>query len=51
MKEINLNSFVYNEQITKDDILNVISQEEIYSFYTGEEITSGVKINSPLRND
>jgi len=51
MKEINLNSFVYNEQITKDDILKVVSQEEIYSFYTGEEITSGVKINSPLRND
>ena len=51
MRNINLNSFIYNEKITKDDIIERISQEEIYSFYIGEPIVSGTKINSPLRED
>jgi 5S rRNA maturation endonuclease (ribonuclease M5) len=51
MREINLNSFVYNEQITRDDILNVLIQEDIYSHYIGEPIRQGIRINSPLRDD
>lgn len=51
MGDINLNSFVFNEQITKDDILKIVSQEEIFSHYIGETIESGCKINSPLRDD
>lgn len=51
MRNINLNSFIYNEKITKDDIIERISQEEIYSFYIGEPIYSGIKLNSPLRED
>ena len=51
MGKINLNSFVYNEKITKEDIIERISQEEIYSYYIGEPIVSGVKLNSPLRKD
>lgn len=49
--KINLNSFVYNEQITREDIFNVISQEDIYSFYVGFRIEDGDRINSPLRKD
>jgi len=51
MGKINLNSFIYNEHITKEDIIERVSQEEIYSFYIGEPIVSGVKLNSPLRED
>jgi hypothetical protein len=51
MGNINLNSFVFNEQITRADILKVLTQEEIFSFYIGEPITNGDKICSPLRND
>ena len=51
MKDINLNSFVYNEQITRDDILKVLTQEEIFSFYIGEPISAGDKMCSPLRED
>lgn len=51
MKSIDLNSIIYNEQITKDDILSTISQEQIYSHYLGEEIVHKTIICSPLRND
>ena len=51
MEKIDLNLFVYNETITKNDILNVISQQDIFSRYIGEPMESGYKINSPLRND
>lgn len=51
MEKIDLNLFVYNETITKNDILNVISQQDIFSHYIGEPMESGYKINSPLRND
>jgi hypothetical protein len=51
MGSINLNSIIYNEKLTKESILNHISQEEIYSFYVGEQITSNTKIHSPLRED
>lgn len=51
MKKINLNSIIFNEQISKVDILTHVTQEQIYSHYIGEEITSGIKINSPLRDD
>ena len=50
-KKINLNSFIFNEQITKEDILSVITQEEIYSYYIGSPVEHSTKINSPLRED
>ena len=51
MNKINLNSFIYNEQITREDLLSVLKQEDIYSFYIGENIKSGDIINSPFRED
>jgi 5S rRNA maturation endonuclease (ribonuclease M5) len=51
MGEINLNSFVYNEQITKEDIFSHIPQEEIYAHYIGEPVEHSTKICSPLRDD
>jgi len=51
MKQINLNSILFNQTLTREDILVHISQEEIYSHYIGEKITSGMIINSPLRED
>lgn len=52
MKEqINLNSIVFDETLTGNDILKYVCQEEIYSYYIGEEIISGIKTNSPLRED
>jgi len=51
MKEINLNSIVFNNQITREDILKYITQEEIYSFYLGEDITHLGIFHSPLRAD
>ena len=51
MEDIDLNSFIFNEQITKEDILKVVSQEDVFTHYIGEPMESGVKINSPLRDD
>lgn len=51
MKEINLNSIVFNSQITREDILKHVTQEEIYSFYLGEDITHLGIFHSPLRED
>lgn len=51
MKEINLNSIVFNNQITRDDILKCVTQEEIYSFYLGEDIRDLGVFHSPLRED
>jgi hypothetical protein len=51
MGEINLNSFVYNDMITKQDLFSALSQEEIFSFYMGETVTHNTLINSPLRED
>jgi hypothetical protein len=51
MKEINLNSIVFNNQITREDILKCITQEEIYSYYLGEDIRDLGIFHSPLRED
>lgn len=51
MENINLNSIEYNSQITREDILKHITQEEIFSFYMGEDITSLGVFHSPLRED
>jgi hypothetical protein len=51
MEDINLNSFVYNDKITKEDIFSCVSQEEIYALYIGESVGHGYVIRSPLRND
>ena len=51
MKEINLNSIVFNRQITREDILKCCTQEEIYSFYLGEDIKHLGIFHSPLRED
>jgi hypothetical protein len=51
MKGIELDSILFNPLITKEDILRFKTQEEIYSFYMGEDIKHlGVR-HSPLRND
>lgn len=51
MKEINLNSIAFNSQITREDILKCITQEEIYSFYMNEKIDQLGVFHSPLRED
>ena len=51
MENINLNSVVFNEIITKEDILTHITQEEIFGFYMGEDISSLGVYHSPLRED
>ena len=50
-EQINLNSIVFNEHLTIEDILKHITQEQIYTYYIEEDIVSGVTINSPLRVD
>ena len=51
MANINLNSIVFNELITKEDILKCVTQEEIYSYYLGETVTDLGIFHSPLRED
>jgi hypothetical protein len=51
MAEINLNSIVFNELITREDLLKYTTQEEIYSFYLGESVNSLGVFHSPLRED
>ena len=52
MEKIDLNSFIYNERLTLEDILTCITQEEIYSFYSGvSPIVCNQNICSPLRED
>lgn len=51
MEKINLNSIVFNEIITKEDILQHVTQEEIFGFYMGEDIKDLGVFHSPLRED
>ena len=52
MEKIDLNSFIYNERLTLEDILTCITQGEIYSFYSGvSPIVCNQNICSPLRQD
>ena len=51
MGKIDLNSIVFNDLISREDILKHVTQEEIYSFYMGEKITSLGVYHSPLRED
>lgn len=51
MENINLNSIEFNSQITREDILKYVTQEEIYSFYLGEDIKDLGVFHSPLRED
>ena len=51
MKKINLNSIIFNDLITREDILKHVTQEEIYSFYMGEKINKLGVYHSPLRED
>ena len=50
-KPVNLNSIVFNEYITKEDILKHVNQEDVYSFYLNEEVKSLKLFCSPLRED
>ncbi len=51
MKNIELNSLLFNEIITREDLFKIKTQEEIYSYYMGENISElGVRC-SPLRED
>jgi len=49
--KIDLNSIVFNKTLNKEAILQHIQQEEIYSFYIGDDFIKESVINSPLRND
>lgn len=51
MQNINLNSIVFNELVTREDILKCVTQEQIYSYYLGEDVSSLGVYNSPLRED
>jgi hypothetical protein len=51
MEKINLNSIVFNEIITKEDILQHVTQEEVFGFYMGEDIKDLGVFHSPLRED
>ena len=51
MKDINLNSIVFNDLISREDILKHVTQERIYGFYLGEQITTLGVYHSPLRED
>lgn len=51
MAKINLNSFIYNEQITKEDLFSCLPQDDIFAFYIGTPVAHSTKICSPLRED
>jgi 5S rRNA maturation endonuclease (ribonuclease M5) len=51
MEEINLNSISFNSLITREDILKHVTQEEIYAFYLGEDVSKLGVFHSPLRED
>lgn len=51
MKEINLDSIAFNSLITREDILKSVTQEDVFSFYLGEDISSLGVYHSPLRED
>jgi 5S rRNA maturation endonuclease (ribonuclease M5) len=51
MEKLNLDSIAFNEKITREDLLTVRTQEEIFSFYMGESITQLGVYHSPLRED
>jgi hypothetical protein len=51
MENINLNSISFNSLITREDVLKHVTQEEIYSFYLGEDISKLGVFHSPLRED
>lgn len=51
MENIDLNSIIFNDLITRDDILKHVTQEQIYSFYMGERIDRLGVYHSPLRED
>lgn len=51
MEKIELNTILFNEIITKEDILRYKTQEEIFSFYMKEDVTSLGLRHSPLRDD
>jgi len=51
MEKLDLNSIMFNELISRDDILDYTSQEQIYSHYLGEKVDSLGVFHSPLRED
>lgn len=48
---INLNSILFDERITKENLLKLISQEDIYSYYMGYNISNVGLTSSPFRDD
>ena len=51
MKKLDLNSIVFNNLISREDILKHVTQEQVYSFYMDEKITTLGVYHSPLRED
>lgn len=51
MSKIDLNSLDYYEVITMEDILKHVTQEQIFSYYIGEDVNKLGLYHSPLRKD
>ena len=53
MDKIDLNSVIYNEKFAKEELFKYVSQEEIYSYYLGEDVNNSKRklFCSPLRED
>lgn len=51
MKNIDLNYIGFDPNITKETILKHLTQEQIFSYYIGEDVTKDNLFHSPLRED
>jgi len=51
MAEINLDSIIYDQLVTRDAIFKLLTQEEIYSYYIGYDISNMGIMCSPFRDD
>ncbi len=51
MGNIDLNSIIFNATISKKEVLEYVTQEQIYSYYLEKQIEIPYKSSSPLRDD
>jgi len=48
---IDLNSITFNERLTDESVLQLVSELDIFKYYLGEEALEMRPINSPIRRD
>lgn len=48
---IDLNSVIFDEKFAREEILKILTQEEIFTFYIGDTFLTQRVFNSPLRED